>query len=198
MKKLILISLLISFSIIGFSQEPVQQNTNIQSDTVVENKEVKKQKQKPQFNGSRVFYGGSLGFSFGSVTSVRVNPLLGYRLTPKLSAGITALYEYTGYDTYYGKQNYNNFGGSVFTRFRFIPQIYAHAEFNYTNYEFSNALNEKYRVGVPFVLLGGGFSQRIGGNTFAYGQILFDVLQDENSPYADWSPFYSIGVSVGF
>lgn len=198
MKKLIFLNLLFSFSILGFAQYPVNQATEIQNDTVVEKKDVKKEKQKPQFNGNRVFYGGSLGFSFGSVTSVRVNPLIGYRLTPKLSAGITALYEYNGYDTYYGKQNYNNYGGSVFGRFRFIPQIYAHAEFNYTNYQMSNALNEKYRVGVPFILLGGGFTQRIGGNAYAYGQILFDVLQDKNSPYDDWVPFYSVGVSVGF
>lgn len=198
MKKLIIISVFLSFSYLGFTQVPIEQDTEIKSDTVVENKEVKKEKQKPQFNGSRVFYGGSLGFSFGNVTSVRVNPLVGYRLTPKLSAGITALYEYTGYNTYYGKQNYNNFGGSVFTRYRFIPQIYAHAEFNYTNYEWSDALNERYREGVPFLLLGGGFAQRVGANTYAYGQILFDVLQHENSPYTEWTPFYSVGVSVGF
>lgn len=198
MKKLIIISVFLSFSYLGFTQVPIEQDTEIKSDTVVENKEVKKEKQKPQFNGSRVFYGGSLGFSFGNVTSVRVNPLVGYRLTPKLSAGVTALYEYTGYNTYYGKQNYNNFGGSVFTRYRFIPQIYAHAEFNYTNYEWSDALNERYREGVPFLLLGGGFAQRVGANTYAYGQILFDVLQHENSPYTEWTPFYSVGVSVGF
>ncbi len=157
-----------------------------------------KQKKEPSFKMSRLFFGGSLGFSFGSVTSIRINPLIGYSLTPKLSAGITGLYEYNGYETNYGKQNYSNYGGSVFSRFRFIPQLYAHAEFSYINYEFSGLNNSSYRQGVPFLFLGGGFAQRIGGNSFFYAQILFDVLQDSNSPYAEWAPFYSVGVSIGF
>lgn len=159
-----------------------------------------KQNQKNQRSDyiSKIFYGGSFGLSFGSVTSIRINPLVGYKITPKLSAGVTGLYEFNSYDSYYGRQNYNNYGGSVFTRFRFIPQAYAHAEFNFISYEFSGFNNSKYRQGVPFILLGGGFAQRIGGNTFAYAQILFDVLQDRNSPYGAWEPFYSVGVSVGF
>jgi len=28
--------------------------------------------------------------------------------------------------------------------------------------------------------------------------LLFDVIQDENSPFEDWEPFYSIGIGVGF
>ncbi len=159
-----------------------------------------KQNEKSQKTdyASKIFYGGSLGLSFGSVTSIRINPLVGYKITPKFSAGITGLYEFNSYDTYYGRQDYNNYGGSVFTRFRFIPQAYAHAEFNYINYEFSGLNNNRYRQGVPFILLGGGFAQRIGNNTFAYAQILFDVLQDQHSPYNSWEPFYSVGVSVGF
>lgn len=124
--------------------------------------------------------------------------MVGYSITPKLSAGITGLYEYNSYDTYYGRKNYTNYGGSVFSRFRIIPQLYAHAEFSYINYEFNGLNNISYRQGVPFLFLGGGYAQRIGGNTYAYAQILFDVLQDSNSPYEDWTPFYSVGVSIGF
>lgn len=155
-----------------------------------------KQKSRSSFKLSKIFIGGNLGLTFGSVTSVRINPLIGYNLTPKLSAGITGLYEYNSYETYYGRQNYSNYGGSVFSRFRVIPQLYAQAEFSYISYE-QIVLGED-RTGVPFLFLGGGYAQRIGGNTFAYAQILFDVLQDKNSPYADWAPFYSVGVSVGF
>jgi hypothetical protein len=35
-------------------------------------------------------------------------------------------------------------------------------------------------------------------NTWAYVEVLFDVLQDNNSPYDDWEPFVSVGVGVGF
>jgi len=29
-------------------------------------------------------------------------------------------------------------------------------------------------------------------------QVLFDVLQNSNSPYNRWEPFYSVGFGVGF
>ena len=43
-----------------------------------------------------------------------------------------------------------------------------------------------------------GFVQPIGRNTVAYAEVLFDVLQDEKSPYKSGEPFFSIGVGVGF
>lgn len=214
MKNLLLIILVAAFSLSTVAQqsdtlvkeESTQQEQVNQHQVQPKNQhqvQPKNQTEKPKKNSSfkmsKVIVGGSLGFSFGTVASVRVNPLLGYKLTPKLTTGITGLYEYNSYDNYgYGRQNYTNYGGSIFSRFRFIPVAYLHAEFSYINYEFSRYNNEKYREGVPFVFLGGGFAQRIGRNTYAYGQILFDVLQDSNSPYSDWAPFYSVGVSVGF
>lgn len=180
--------------------DTIQTNPKYTPQEQPEQEQAKQEKQKGQssFKMSKVFFGGSLGFSFGSVTSIRVNPLVGYSLTPKLSAGITGLYEYNSYDLYGSRQNFSNYGGSVFGRFRIIPQLYAHAEFSYINYEFVKINNETYRQGVPFLFLGGGYAQKIGRNTYAYAQVLFDVLQDSNSPYADWAPFYSVGVSVGF
>jgi len=46
--------------------------------------------------------------------------------------------------------------------------------------------------------LGGGYSLPLGGRTSLNAQILFDVLQDDRSPYRNWEPFYSVGLSVGF
>lgn len=196
MKKLIfsLLGIALAFNLLA---QNTSDSTQVnQKYTKQEKPRETKQKKQSSFKMSKIFIGGNLGLTFGSVTSIRINPLLGYNLTPKLSAGITGLYEYNSYDTYVGRQNYSNYGGSVFSRFRVIPQLYAHAEFSYISYE--KIIYGEDRTGVPFLFLGGGYAQRIGGNTFAYAQILFDVLQDKNSPYADWAPFYSVGVSVGF
>ena len=51
---------------------------------------------------------------------------------------------------------------------------------------------------VPFLFLGGGYIQPLGDRTWLTVEILFDVLQDDKSPYEDWEPFLSIGVGVGF
>jgi len=38
----------------------------------------------------------------------------------------------------------------------------------------------------------------MGERTWAYAEVLVDVLQDNNSPYEDWEPVISVGVGVGF
>ena len=74
--------------------------------------------------------------------------------------------------------------------------------FSYERQTFSvvNQQFETERTWVPFLLLGGGFSQLVSPNVWVFVEILFDVIQDDNSPYKDnaWDPFISFGVGVGF
>jgi hypothetical protein len=150
----------------------------------------------PQSAESKVYYGGTVSLSFGDVFVIGLHPMIAYKLTPRLSAGVEASYEYVNYDV--PDESAHNYGGSVFSRFRLVPQLYAHAEYQVINYEIFTLSGGSSREAVPFVWLGGGFSQPIGPRTWAYVEVLFDVLQDDNSPYSDWEPLYSFGVSVGF
>ena len=43
-----------------------------------------------------------------------------------------------------------------------------------------------------------GFRKPMGKRASLNVQVLFDVLQNDNSPYKAWEPFYSVGVGVGF
>ena len=192
-----LVILLFIFSIsFGYSQTVDSTQTTVQPKSKEQVRPVKKSKSK--VNIKKVFFGGSFGLSFGNYTSVRIYPMIGYKITPKLSIGTKLMYEYAKNTTFTHNNTYNNYGLSVFSRYRIIPQIYVHAEYNYMNYEKYNSNNEDYRYAVPYLFLGGGFVQRTGRNSHIYAEILFDVLNDANSPYADWTPFYSVGVSVGF
>ncbi len=154
---------------------------------------------------SKWYYGGELGFGFSSnYFSIGIEPIVGYKITPQFSVGGKIGYTYISDSRYdpLPTLNTSNYGGSVFSRYRIIPQLYAHAEFAYWSYEnaidITNQGYETERVWVPFLLLGGGFSQMISPNVWAYAEVLFDVLNDTNSPYDEWDPFISIGVGVGF
>lgn len=157
---------------------------------------------QPPAAESKWYYGGTVGFSFwNDYTYIGIYPLVGYKVTPKFSIGGKIGYSYYNYHN--TDLSTNNYGGSVFTRYRVIPQFYLHGEFVYFSYEQQtyDLQTRKYgteRNWVPFILLGGGLSQNIGPNVWAYVEVLFDVLQDENSPYEGWDPFISIGVGVGF
>lgn len=146
--------------------------------------------------GERVYYGGSVIVSFGDVTRIGIYPMVAYKFTPKLSLGAEVGYEWLDYDDF--DQTANNYGGSIFARYRIVPRLYAHAEYQMVNYEIFTSLTTTERDWVPFLLLGGGFAQPMGANAWTYVEVLFDVLNDDNSPYDDGEPFISIGVGVGF
>jgi len=151
--------------------------------------------QKP----SKVYYGGGIGFSFwGDYFRICVEPMIGYKFTPQLSGGLKVAYEYINDSRYSSSLTSHNFGGSLLLRYRIIPQFYTHAEFAYMSYQHLTSHNTGDRYWVPFLLLGGGYSQQIARNTWAYAQVLFDVIQDDDSPYDSSDPFISFGVSVGF
>jgi hypothetical protein len=159
---------------------------------------------KPASAQSKVYYGGNVGFSFwNNYFYLGIYPLVGYKITPKFSVGGKLGYAYISDSRVEPTFNTHNYGGSVFTRYRVVPQFYLHGEVVYFSYErqtfnIANQQIEKERVWVPFILLGGGFSQMVSPNVWVFVEVLFDVLQDSNSPYTDWDPFISFGVGAGF
>jgi outer membrane protein assembly factor BamA len=147
---------------------------------------------------SKVYYGGSLGLSFGSYFRLAVTPMVGYKLSPRASLGLKFQYEYTVDSRYAEDVTSHNYGGSVFARFSITPRVYAHAEFAEMSYKYASGNYTSEREWVPFILLGGGFVQPISPKTAFFVEVLFDVLQDPKSPYEQWTPWISAGVSAGF
>lgn len=147
---------------------------------------------------SRIYYGGTLGFSFGDYTRISIAPLLGYRLTKMWSVGGKLIYEYIKDTRYDPDLTASNYGGSLFARLRPHPRFYLHGEYAYMSYEYQTASDTSDRDWVPFLLLGGGYVQPISNRTAVYIEVLFDVLNDSGSPYKEWEPWISIGVAAGF
>jgi len=142
------------------------------------------------------YYGGSVTLSFSGATRIGVFPMVGYKASREVSLGAKLGYEYVDYSN--SSFSANNYGAGIFARYRFVPQAYAHGEFQYINFERPALGGGSNRDWVPFLLLGGGLVQRMGGRTSAYVEVLFDVLQDSGSPYNDWQPVVNIGVGIGF
>lgn len=147
---------------------------------------------------SPVYFGGTLILGFGDFTRIGVQPLIGYKATPKLSVGVKLAYEYISDKRYSTTYESHNYGASVFGRYFVVPRLYAHAEYAYFNYDYLTSPITSERQWVPFLLLGGGYRTPISARASLYIEVLFDVLQDSLSPYAEWEPQVSIGVAVGF
>lgn len=136
--------------------------------------------------------------TFGSYTVIGVEPMIGYKATPKLSTGVKARYNYIKDDRYTTSRTTSTYGGSIFGRYLVTPTFYAQAEAASYNYEYFYIGGGSEREWVPFLFMGGGYIQPLGERTWLNIEILFDVLQDSKSPYDDWEPFFSIGIGTGF
>lgn len=143
----------------------------------------------------KLFTGGSVGVSLGSYTNVNFSPIIGARLTDQFYAGAGIEYQYTRYK--YARETYTSsqYGGRLFTQYNVVPQLYLHTEFSLVNLE-HYTLNQKDRSFVPFLYVGGGYRQLLTNRSFVTFQVLFDVIQDKNSPYNSWEPIYSVGFGV--
>ncbi len=142
---------------------------------------------------SKIYYGGTIGLSFGDYARFSIAPLVGYRLAKRWSVGGKAVYEYINDKRYAEDRTWHNYGGSLFARFRPHPRFYLHGEYAYMSYDYTLG-----RDWVPFLLLGGGYVQPISPRASAFVEVLFDVLNDNGSPYEEWNPWISIGVAAGF
>ena len=143
---------------------------------------------------SRVYYGGTIGFDFWSdVRRISIEPLIGFKLTPRLSVGVSPMYEHLTDKSGPTDHSYDNYGGTVFGRFRLTPRFYGQAEYELVSYDFAAG-----RDTVPFLYVGGGVVQPMGRNVALTAEVMVDVLNDDQSPYNDYEPQISVGVGVGF
>lgn len=159
-------------------------------------KENPPKEKKPK--SQKLFFGGSLGLSFGSYTRIAVYPQIGYRITPKLTAGIEIGYIYISDTRYDPNRDYSNYGASIFAQYRILKPLYVHVEYAAYNYLiYYDGDGSENRDWVNFLFLGAGYIQKVGKATHVFAQVKFDVLQEENSPYG-WDPLFRVGVTVGF
>jgi hypothetical protein len=145
----------------------------------------------------KLYFGGYVNMSFGSYTVIGIEPMVGYKIVPRLSVGGKIRYDYIQDKRFDETYTASNYGASIFTRLRVVRGLYAHAEYAGYNYKNFNELGESDREWVPFFFVGAGYNLRVGKRASVFAQVLFDVLQNDKSPYKRWEPFYSVGVGVG-
>lgn len=147
------------------------------------------------------YFGGGFGLSIGTDhTSVSASPLVGYKITDPFSVGTSFTYQYVSTNTSFGKASYSNYGIAPFTRFQ-IDEYFAHAEFEYLNYEYATGVDSEgnlttERDGYNALWLGGGYQENVGRNAGFFLLALYNVLYDPNElpqPYA--SP---LSIRAGF
>lgn len=158
----------------------------------------------------RLYTGGNIAFNVQSISGIPIyffetSPFVGYRITPKFSVGVGAKYIYIG-----SKQanfKYSVFGGNIFSRYKFTENLFAHTEFEVLRaYNLDpNSSSQGERATVPMFFVGAGYNYSIGGTATLQIMLLYDFINNINSPYQGSFMFgslgppliYRIGVSFG-
>jgi hypothetical protein len=156
----------------------------------------------------KVFVGGGFGAGFGNYTFINVSPIIGYRVTPRLSTGIRLMYQYTTYDYYFGgdklKFKGNDYGAGLFARFLVRGPFFLQAEYEYLNYEDIYFDGSSIRSSFDSFMAGGGISQPIGGKAFFFLTALYNFSYNNISSVNKYRVPYDspwvirMGVTAGF
>lgn len=201
MKKFILISILSAFIInLNAQDDGFYESSEDEKDNKASKKEIRQQKLE------KWAFGGNFWLSFGTNSYVEVSPIAVYKPTPRLmlGPGFTFIYEknsYWGYETViYGPKVMANY--ALFTNLNEllninVGHIVAHTEYELLNIEriYQSGQPGKVlkdgRIWVNTLLVGGGIYQPFGGRGGMSLIILFDVLENDFSPYSN--PIFRLG-----
>jgi hypothetical protein len=118
----------------------------------------------------RLFYGGSLGLMFGTLTDIDISPIIGLWVFPRLNVAAGPKYEY--YKYYDERASF--YGGRVYSQFFFIRDLdniiplgvhlgfFVHAEDEFFKLEYTDGV-DTFNPFVNTPLVGGGISEPLGG-----------------------------------
>lgn len=144
--------------------------------------------------GDRIWIGGNVGLQFGSQTLIQIAPLIGYKVTEKLMAGVTGNYIY--YKVTQPDYSTSIYGGGIFARYFVIENLYLHTEYEVLNLEVPNIYGAGYRrTNVTSVLIGGGYRQWISDRAGLDLMLLWNINQSRYSPYQN--PIIRLGFIFG-
>jgi len=150
--------------------------------------------------GSRFFFGGGVGASFGTIDYVEIAPLVGFRVVPRFDLGLQPFYRWTDDGRYSPSISTTDYGANIFARVRIVQGFFGEADYQHTNYEYPNSAGGTTRDTYNAFLAGGGYTVPLGKNAGLYFSALYDFTYDGNDPNRPYdSPVrFQIGASVGF
>lgn len=151
-----------------------------------------------QGNASKFYGGGTLGLTFGSVTSITIMPELAYAVTEDFFVGGGVRYSYYQDNTVVPVYKSTIWGGKLFLRYYILENIFAHVEAErlYFQDPYQTSPTGSDWIYRDYFYGGGGYRQWVGSNSYMTMEILFDLTNNDYS--FGTNPIFRIGFGVGF
>lgn len=107
---------------------------------------------------------------------------LGFLKGEKYIFGPSLRYQYSWQNFNGIRTNYSIYGGGVFGHVRLYNYFFLGTEIEFLSSPIQNGFYSPIRKFVPVVLIGGGFSKSFGPNFRLNAGIMYDLINDVNSP----------------
>ena len=147
----------------------------------------------------KIFFGGNLSFNiYNGLILSEFSPFVGYKSTPKFSSGIGAKYMYIG--SLVDDLSYSYYGGNLFCRYSINNNFFIHSEYEILNVYELRPLPFPYgeRTLAKIFQFGGAYNSPIGQKASVQILLLYDFINDVNSPYRSYYVFGSSGPPITY
>lgn len=135
----------------------------------------------PLSASAQLYTGGSVGLSFMSNrTYFEASPVVGYRMND-MRVGVGGILSHVRRSG----ESWTHYGGRVFSQYDLFEGFFVHGEVEALNVEYSSSGSSNSREWILSVPVGAGYSQRVSGKMYATAMVLYDLVQDDRSPYAN-------------
>lgn len=150
----------------------------------------------PMVDVNRWTFGGGIGVGFGSNSafSLQAAPRLGYKITNDLEGGVVGSISWQTSDYYRSTM----LGVGPFVNYYFARSFYVSANLQHYFIDYKDKYYDfKDNREETALYLGGGYMQRIGGNSFMQLGLMYNVLWKENSSIFSSGLVPNIGFVIG-
>lgn len=134
----------------------------------------------------KFFFGGGLGFQFGDIAAIEINPLVGYVPFNNTYVGLKGSYQF--YKDNRFNESTDIYGGSLFGMYNFVDKVALYAEYEVIGLQTSyftslQSFTEKDRYWIHSPLAGIGFVQPINERSKMVLMLLWSFNDKAYSPY---------------
>lgn len=134
------------------------------------------------------FYGGNFGGSIDRNIYLDISPLIGYRISEDFSVGTGLVFNYVNTSV----TSFTLYGVRALTRYQIFNDLFLQAELE--TLRLNSAGRSEWQTRLP---VGGGYRQRLGGNSFFTFEVLYDLLYDSDETIYPSPLILRGGVTVG-
>lgn len=127
-----------------------------------------------------------------------LSPLVGWKITDAFSLGVQFTYQSIKGKTIINgvsrDANEKVIGLRGFSRYKIIDNVFAHIEYESLNYKFNGNEKESYNA----FLVGGGYSESVGGSAALYAIVLYNLDYSANTSFYTTPLVTRLGITFGF